>query len=556
MIELIEVIWFIIFALIEVFYSLIVIRTSIQWIQQSSYRNKRFFKRLFDKQAGFYSEGLFRSTIILNFIVLMLFCIKFFLNKEIFDWLSIIILVTSSLTIIDIIIFSVRRIKHLKQERKPLVFTQRAIRLILLSIIISLSTMAIVTILGVLYLRYYILIVSLVAILSPIISSLANLILLPIEMLINKSFMNDAIRRRASMTELKVVGITGSYGKTSTKNIVNKILSQKYLSIQTPESYNTELGITRVIREQLKPIHQIFIAEMGARQIGDIRKCCEIAQPNYGILTVVGKAHLEMFKSEENIRKTKAELVQYIDKQGTVFMNADDHNTEMIIPTVKAKVVLFGMSSDKADVKAKDISITPNGCKFKLIAKNNANNTPIEEEIKTVLLGKHNIFNILAGISIGLELGVSIEHIKYAISSIEPIPHRLQLIKRSNDITIIDDSFNSNPTGFNEAVNVLASFGKEYRKIIITPGMIELGKEEYNLNKEAGRKIGENCDYVILVGEKRAIPLQDGIKETNFDKNNLYTATNLNDARIHLNEISKKGDVILFENDLPDVYGG
>lgn len=551
----VEYVFFIFLNAVSIFYTASLMHRNLQWLQQSSYRNIRFFRRLFDKRSGTNYTAVIISLLILTIGFIAYF--YFSKDKGSFNifW---ILLVISSLPVFILFIKDLLIINKKSENKKPFVYTKRSTRLYIVTNILY-TSISILNTFAVLH--YYSRTLLYMTPISLFLASwvcplLSNWLLLPIETLVNRSFINDAKRIRNSMTNLKVVGITGSYGKTSTKNIINKILSQKYMSLQTPSSYNTELGITRTIRESLKPIHDVFIAEMGAREVGDIKKCCDIAVPNYSVLTIVGKQHLETFKTFDNIRNTKAEIVRFLDSKGKAFMNADDPSTELILPSVKADTVLFGIDSDKASVRASDIKLDSTGCSFIV----NIDDKLLPEGVSTVhrfttqLLGRPNIYNILCGIAVGIIFDVPVEYIKYAVSVLEPIEHRLKIIKRSGDITVIDDSFNSNPNGFLEAINVLSSFGKEHRKIIITPGMVELGKEEYKHNKNAGKRAGEKCDYIILVGERRTKPLQDGIAETDFDKNNLYIAETLNEAKKHFNSISKSGDVVLFENDLPDVY--
>lgn len=551
---LIELLLIIIFSLLFLFYSLITGFESLHGLQQSSYRNKRFLKRLFDKQPGIFSEKIFLSVLSMSVLLALLATIKlvFFPNK--FNFLSVINFVLVVLIAIDMIISSVRCVKRFQQHKKPLVFTARVKRLLVASLVLITLFISLYVLRSVYTDFRFLFFLPLILLFTPFMVMLANLIMLPIETSIKSRYMKDAIAIRDSRDELKVIGITGSYGKTSTKNIIHKILSRKYLSLITPSSYNTEMGITITIRQMLKKIHEVFVVEMGARQKGDIRKCCEIAKPNYGVLTIVGEAHLETFKTKKNIKNTKAELVRFLDEDGTAFMNADDPSTYDILPSVKAKKILFGIDSDNTNISGSDIRLSPEGCEFTVSI-----NPPLVKEekhiqFKTRLLGKHNIYNILAGVSVGIVLGVSIEHIQYAVSTLEPIEHRLEIKKKDKNLTIIDDSFNSNPTGFKEAVNVLSSFDSKYRKIIITPGMVELGKEEYQRNKEAGLHIGKHCDYVILVGESRSKPLLDGLRVSNFDEGNIYVADSLKDATSHLYSIVKDNDIVLFENDLPDIY--
>ncbi len=533
----------------------VVVRMSLQWLQQSSYRTIRLIRRIFDPASGLFAQRIIYSIIGLSTILLLSIILKAIFQPTNFGFFSVMIMVTSLLVAFDCMFYFVKGLKKILEEKKPFKYTPRGIRLLVTSIIISLAVIFLFMLIFLYMLEwYYAGLIVILGLIAPLYVIIASWVMLPIETAINRWYMKDAMRKRSSMNDLKVIGITGSYGKTSTKNIIHKIASQKYLSLMTPESYNTELGITRTIREMLKPIHQVFIAEMGARQKGDITACCEIAQPTMSILTIVGKAHLETFKTQENIRKTKSEIVQYPDKDGIAFLNADDPNTQQILPTVKAKTVLFGIDSEKADVKAKDISITKDGSQFTV--EYLLNGDIRTTNFKTRLLGKHNIMNIVIGVAVGLQIGVPVEYIRYAVSTIEPVEHRLNLIDKGKGITVIDDSFNSNPVGFKEAVNVLSSLGKDGRAIIVTPGMVELGSEEVKENRRAGTLIGEKCDYIILVGESRSKPLLEGIEQTSFNKDNLYIAKNLTDANAHLSTITKKGDIILFENDLPDVYGG
>jgi UDP-N-acetylmuramoyl-tripeptide--D-alanyl-D-alanine ligase len=552
---IIELISIIIILTATLLFTVMVIRKSLQWFQQSSYRTTRFIRRLFDPASGLLAQRIMYSILGLSVILIVSAVLKAVYEPTGFGILSIIVMIASFLVSFDCVFYFVQGLKGISKERKPFRLTPRGIRLAISSIIVTLTALSLPLLVMWRWLEwYYLMLVIILGLISPIYVIIASWLMLPIETAVNRWYMKDAVRRRTSMPELKVIGITGSYGKTSTKNIIHKIASQKHLSLMTPESYNTELGITRTIREQLKPIHEVFIAEMGARQRGDIKACCEIAKPDMSVLTVVGKAHLETFKTTENIRKTKAEIVQYLDQDGVAFLNADDPNTKTILPTVKAKTVLFGIDSEDADVRAKDITINKDGSHF--IVEYKQDEQKKSADFKTRLLGRHNIANIIASIAVGIELHIPVKYIRYAVSTIEPVEHRLKLIDKGKGITVIDDSFNSNPTGFAEAVNVLSILGKDRDKIIVTPGMVELGIDEAEENRKAGELIGKECDYIILVGKSRSKQLLEGVKQTSFNMDKLYIAENLTDANAHLSTITHEGSIILFENDLPDVYGG
>lgn len=376
---------------------------------------------------------------------------------------------------------------------------------------------------------------------------LINSINLPIEKSINQWYINDAKKKLKAMPNLKVIGLTGSFGKTSTKFFLYRILSQKYNVLMTPESYNTTLGVTKTIRTSLKAIHEIFIVEMGAKQKGDIKEICDLVSPQQGILTAIGEQHLESFKKIETIRSTKYELINSLPHDGIAFLNMDDANIRQGRNTISNNVVSYGIEAKGLNYWAKDIKFTSKGTTFTVQKQNGENGS-----FDTKLLGKHNVYNLLASIAVASEMGLDFNTISYGIKNIEPVPHRLQL-KQTDKITILDDAFNSNPVGSRMALEVLQEI-EGNQKVLVTPGMVELGEKEYEANKEFGKLAAKACDYIILVGPKRTIPIQDGINEANFPQEKLYIAKDLSDAIQQMNLIVQTGSVVLFENDLPDTY--
>ena len=384
--------------------------------------------------------------------------------------------------------------------------------------------------------------------LLPINVLIANWIAFPTEDAFNKHYINSAKRvlKKKHHKDLIKIGITGSYGKTSTKFILKTILSEKYNVLATPESYNTTMGNVRVIREQLKPEHEVFISEMGARYKRDIWEICDIVHPKYALITSIGPQHLETFKNIDNIVKTKAELIDSLAQDGVVFLPKDNEYCKQLYKKETREKYCYSMKDKKADIYAKDIVLDENGSNFVAV-------TPIGEiKCSTILLGEHNIGNILGCIAIAIKLGLTKEEIEAGVKKIEPIPHRLQILNNNNGTIVIDDAFNSNPVGAKMAIDVLGKF--KGRKIVITPGMVELGTEEKNENKKFGKHMASVVDIAILVGNKRSEPIVEGLKEGKFDEQNIYVVADLNAATAKLAELSKIGDVILFENDLPDSY--
>jgi len=440
--------------------------------------------------------------------------------------------------------------------KKPLVMTDRAKRLYLCNYILSWVVIVIPTILlgslaGNLVITIVILIVfmALAYYFQPLIMSFAVGIMFPIENRINYGFYSQAQNTIKARDDLTVVGITGSFGKTSTKFVVGTVLSEKFNVLNTPESYNTPMGLSKVINNQLNKDHQVFVAEMGAKVIGEIRELAELAQPKIGILTSIGPVHIETFKNIDNIMKTKYELIEELPTDGVAIFNYDNEYIKKLADKTFKEKMLYGLEkTSNLDMYAEDIIVSELGSTFTL--RDKEGNTV---KCTTKLLGKHNIYNLLAGACVAKTLGLTFEEISRGISKVEPVEHRLNIVKSPNGVIIIDDAFNSNPIGTKAALEVVSQF-KEGRKIIVTPGMIELGDMEESANRDFGVNIGKVCDYVILVGENRTKPIYKGLMDVNFNKDNIFVVNNLNEATKQIGLIARAKDVVLFENDLPDNY--
>ena len=326
------------------------------------------------------------------------------------------------------------------------------------------------------------------------------------------------------------------------------MLEEKYYTLMPPGSYNTPMGITRVVREQLKPIHQVFVAEMGAKQPGDIEELCELVAPKYGMITALGECHLESFGSFENIINTKFELMDALPEDGIAVLNFDDPAIRANAHRVKCPVISYGVNGDDLDFWAEDIRYLDRGMEFTLRSKDGA-----AEELRTRLLGVHNVLNIVGAAAMARQLGVSYKQIRRAVSALAPVEHRLELKTTANGLHIIDDAFNSNPVGAAAAMEVLSKI-EGGKKFLITPGMVELGEKEYEENKKFGAEAAAACDYIALVGEKQTQPIKEGILEAGFPEDHLFVAANLNDANTYVYGKMEKGDYVLYENDLPDTY--
>lgn len=389
-------------------------------------------------------------------------------------------------------------------------------------------------------------IASVMLVVSPFVVMLVNLTNAPFEHSAKRWYINDAKKILKNHGKMTVIALTGSYGKTSTKYILSRILSEKFNVTITPGNFNTTMGVVRTIREHLKPDTQVFIAEMGAKKVGDIKEICDIVHADYGIITSIGPQHLNTFGSVENIVKTKFELADDVCKNGgTVYLNCDND----YICGAKNSYTYKGYGVDNRSeyIYAENIKGGKNGLQFDIVCGCRKIN------VTTKLLGRHNVLNILAAVAIAIDLGLTDTDIKYALEMLTPVEHRLQLKPLFGGAVLIDDAYNANPDGSLEAMRVIGSFAP-MKRIVVTPGLVELGEREYECNKALGKAAAENADEIYFVGEERSKALLDGAYETDFDKSKIHVTKTFNDALNELKTKCDKNTVVIFENDLPDNY--
>lgn len=446
-----------------------------------------------------------------------------------------------------------------KKYKKPLVFTKRVWRIYSVTALISLILYALFiyfSISGISADWWYtesfiaipIGILLLMTIFSWAVVMVAVIILTPVEKMINRKYRLEAESMLKSMPELKIIGITGSFGKTSTKHYLHRILSEEFDVLMTPGSFNTPMGVIRTVREMLKPNHRIFICEMGAKQKGDIKEICDMVNPDMGIITAVGPMHLESFKSIENVQSTKFELADAIPSDGFVIIN-DDFEYCANRKVTNTKDIRYTVNDRRGcDYYAKNIVYTPDGTTFTVEGTDG-----YKLDVATSLVGECNISNLLASIIMAKKLGVPDNKIRYAVSRIEQVEHRLNVKRPPGGVTIIDDAFNSNPEGSRMAVDVLSEF-KTGKRIIVTPGMIELGEKQNEYNHELGKYMADKVDLAIIVGEYNRNPLISGLHAGGALDDKILIVDSFNDAQNKLSTILSAGDTILYENDLPDTF--
>lgn len=448
------------------------------------------------------------------------------------------------------------------KTKKKLVYTDRVKRLVVTEMLVLFVVLALFAVLGYLVSWQFAgwLFVAAVLAGTTYLPVLANVINAPVEQGVNRYFVEDAKKLLAGAPELTIIGITGSYGKTSVKFYLKSLLEARYNVLMTPESYNTPMGIVRTIREHLRPDHEIFLCEMGARHVGDIREICDIVHPNHGVITSVGPQHLETFFSMENIVHTKFELAEALPEDGMLFLNGDCSYITDYCGKYPDRVMYSAKVSEKeASLQeteksgagigyyAKEIRLNELGTEFILVAPDGQ-----EEAFCTRLIGEHNVINIVGAAAVAHEMGIPLAELKIPVRRLQPAPHRLQMREQGN-VTIIDDAYNSNPVGSKAAVETLALF--DGVRILVTPGMVELGEAEDEFNYKFGTYAANCCDYVALVGERHTAPIRKGLLAENFDEHRIFVAEKLEEALQFAYGVKDTGHkYILLENDLPDNY--
>ncbi len=450
-----------------------------------------------------------------------------------------------------------------KHSKKALVLTKRASRILIASIAYS-SLFSIICA----YFLSPILWIAMVQ-LIPLMLIIGNASLAPKESAIQKKFYNEA---RAKLEEINpiIIGITGSYGKTSVKHILGHVLKNSAPTLMTPGSVNTLMGITRIIREQLNPNHKYFIVEMGAYGEGSIASLCELTPPNFGIITSIGHAHYERFKSLEAVVKAKYELAESVIRQhGKMIVHektlkfehsrnirhkamdsfvacGEPHN-----PTKKPKNGQEFSYLAPDDLKILSIEQTPKGLCVNIKFRDE------KYTLRAPLYGIHHGHNIALAFACAITLGMDAKDIKTALASTPQINHRLEVKRQVDKTTIIDDAYNSNPPGFRSALHVLGVLSKDAgRAILITPGIVELGAAHNDVHKTLGILAAEICDIVIVINPNRIPTFIEGFHSKNAEQHGkiIKEFDHFEDAQEWMFKNKQAGDVILLENDLPDIY--
>ncbi len=500
-----------------------VVRYDVHMFQHNSYREERYARWF----RGGYKFG--RAAIIAALAVVG------FINNPVFLGFSAVFM--------TVIAWRELRTTY----KKPIVYTMRVKRLFLTAALFSVAIIGAVAY----FVPQYAKATALIILALPIVMLTANLLNKPLEALISRWYYNDARRILRSMPDLKIIGITGSFGKTSTKHYLYRILSEKYNVLMTPGNFNTTLGVIRTVREQLKPHHQVFIVEMGAKQRGDIKEICDLVHPTIGIVTAVGEMHLETFGSIEGVLKTKFELIDALPANGLGVINIDSEPIAEARLKHHCNTISYSVENTSADYRATDVNYSPLSTSFAIDIRGDKN-----EGYVTHLAGRGNILNLLAAIVVADELGVPASMQRRAIRQIEQIEHRLSVKHTAGGITIIDDAYNSNPAGAKMALEVLRDFNRKEgaRRIVVTPGFVEMGESQERNNRQLGRNIAESADWAFVVNKVNRDAIVQGLQDREFAADRIVVADSFAEASAKLAQMMQAGDIVLYENDLPDSF--
>jgi UDP-N-acetylmuramoyl-tripeptide--D-alanyl-D-alanine ligase len=440
-----------------------------------------------------------------------------------------------------------------RKAKKPLVMTARAKRILYVAGLSGAAVVALVlgAALALAGAREAI-VAALIAATAACVASgyliaLANLALYPLEESTRRKFQAQASRKLQEMKP-RIIAITGSAGKTTTKDMVSHMLAARFRVLKTPSSFNTPMGISRTVNDSLEH-HDFFVVEMGAYQKGEIEKLCRlVGGSDISVITTVNPQHLERFGSLEKTAEAKFEIVEGLKPGGTAVLNFD-------IPAIREHAALhpsveqltFGFQSQDVALRGADVLEMEGGLQLKVVYQGQT------VTVRTQLLGRHNAGNVLAAIGVGLVCGLELEYMAAAVRQFHSPEHRLQPMKLANGVTVLDDGYNANPVGIIGALEVLSSYAPR-RRILVTPGLIEMGNEKGKYHADIGRAAARTCDVAILVGPKQTADIKAALLETGFPGEAIHVVTSFDGAQAVLATIGRNDDVILYANDLPDQF--
>jgi UDP-N-acetylmuramoyl-tripeptide--D-alanyl-D-alanine ligase len=389
--------------------------------------------------------------------------------------------------------------------------------------------------------------------LSPVMMPLANLLLWPYEESRRRYFMRQA-KATLKASRAKVIVITGSYGKTTTKHYLQHFLSARYRTLMTPKSFNTLMGISKVINETLAkdPDYEYFIVEADAYFVGENASICRLVEPQYGMVMTVGPMHLERLGSMENIVKAQYEIIEALPADGAGFFNGDDAAVYEMFRRGRpnARIMVSQTGVEGARITARNIRHEYDGLYFDLHDAQTGQTQPLYAP----LYGETNVTNILMAAAVAIHLGVPLPDLAIQAASLRPAEHRMVRRVLPDGTTIIDDAYSANPVGTKAALGVLKLHKHSQRRVVVSSGMFELGERAEVENQALGRHMADAATDVILIGAAQAAPVLRGLQAAGFPPDRVKVVSTLDEAVGVYRGIMGPGDTLLMLTDLPDLY--
>ncbi|MCC6643416.1 UDP-N-acetylmuramoyl-tripeptide--D-alanyl-D-alanine ligase [Candidatus Peregrinibacteria bacterium] len=369
----------------------------------------------------------------------------------------------------------------------------------------------------------------------PIVNALVVGLLYPITQFSKGRKLAAAHRKIAKMQGLKVIGITGSYGKSSVKEFLAQMLETKFRVLKTPGNTNTEIGVAEVVLRNLKPEHEVFIVEAGAYKIGEIKKIAEMVKPRIGIITAVKDAHLGLFGSLENIKKAKFELIEALPEFGVGIFNNDNVGSADLAGKAEVQKIIRYGSGAGADLRAENLKADIDGVSFEVQGV----------KFRAELAGRQNISNILGAMAAAMEMGMKLEELVNIVAGLKMRDHTLTVKKVSTDLVLIDDTYNANPDGVVAGLEYLNLYSG-WQKIVVFPGMLELGEKSEEEHARVATKMTEVCDLVILTSHDFDKAIRNVFEEKNYQNFTYYVDNQTGQADFLKEKIAAKKSVLLF----------
>ena len=356
-----------------------------------------------------------------------------------------------------------------------------------------------------------------------------------------KEAIQQIAEYKRSLYDIPVVGITGSVGKTSTKDIIASVMAKKFNVLKTLGNYNSQVGLPLTVL-RLKEDNNAMVVEMGMSSLGEISNLTKVAKPTVAVITNVGTAHIGNLGSRENILKAKLEILEGLQEGGTLVINNDNdmlHKWNEENTNKKFKVITFGIEN-KSDIMPYDIISSENGSTYKIDIDGKTYN------VNVTVGGNHFVLNSLCAIAIGRLFGIEMNDILDGIANFELTKRRMQVEKNNKGITIINDCYNANYDSMKAAIEYLGKINAN-RKIAVLGDMLELGEFSKTLHEKVGEEVGKNkIDILITVGEA-AKDIARKAKGCGIEQSNIYEFSNNDEAVNLIEKIAKEGDAVLIK---------